>query len=195
MQTEILTKEGFLKQFGSFEAFFKKYFPFLCSYVDMFVADRQIAEDIVADIFKSIWENRHSPKLAAISDLKAYIYRSAKNKVRTYHRNLQTRGRHFDIIRNTPDHQVVTDNAYTKFTKEESYNNLIKLIKLELKKLPKKCEFIIRLRYFHNVPINEVAAYLGIKESTVRSKTATSIKQIKKNLSHPHLREQFKYSH
>ena len=42
----------------SFQRLFELYYPALCIYTKRFISDRETREDIVQEVFSSIWENR-----------------------------------------------------------------------------------------------------------------------------------------
>ena len=61
----------------AFNTLFNRYYAVLCAYSESFVGDRQVAEDLVQDVFVSIWTKRAELKFD--ETLASYLYRSAHN--------------------------------------------------------------------------------------------------------------------
>jgi len=69
----------------AFEELFRRHVAALTEYAAFYISDRQVAEDIVQDLFVKIWEYRD--RLEIHSSLKAYLYRSIHNSCIQYLRH------------------------------------------------------------------------------------------------------------
>ena len=63
---------------GSFEALFFRYHATLCEIVDAYVGSQAIAEEIVQDLFHTIWRDR--AHLAVRGSLRSYLCVAARNR-------------------------------------------------------------------------------------------------------------------
>jgi RNA polymerase sigma-70 factor (ECF subfamily) len=73
-----------------FDLIFNRYYAGLCVYAESFVGNRQTAEDMVQDVFVSVWMKRG--KLTFDDTLSAYLYRSVHNAAVQYLRLQKARG-------------------------------------------------------------------------------------------------------
>lgn len=60
------------------EVLFKKYYTSLCLFAKTFLKRSDLSEEVVADVFFKLWENRK--KIQINSHLKAYLYIAIKNE-------------------------------------------------------------------------------------------------------------------
>lgn len=61
---------------GAFEQLFHAYHDRLCRYVAAYTKSWEAAEDLVGDLFLNLWRQRE--KLAAVRELNAYLYSTAR---------------------------------------------------------------------------------------------------------------------
>ncbi len=64
------------------ELLFKQYYPFLCSHAIRFVYSRQVAEDIVAEVFANFWHQQ--VYLSFQGPFRSYLFRAVRNRVINY---------------------------------------------------------------------------------------------------------------
>lgn len=64
------------------EQLFRQYYKMLCVYAFRFVSDWDTAEDIVQDVFVSLWNKRDAVELEGA--VKAYLFKSVYNKSLNY---------------------------------------------------------------------------------------------------------------
>ena len=85
---------------ASFEALFHQYYNGLCGYAESLVGMKEIAEEVVQDVFFNIWKNRESLRIR--QSLKSYLYRAAFNNSMMHLRKM--RREHFleDLSRPDP---------------------------------------------------------------------------------------------
>ena len=56
MNKEILFEDIKCGNLSAFEALFRQYYPSMCVIAGKLVANREVAEDIVQDVFIRLWE-------------------------------------------------------------------------------------------------------------------------------------------
>lgn len=66
---------------------FKEYYISLCSYSRRYVGRKDIAEEIVSEIFMKIWENRDT--LSINSSIKSYLFQAVCNNSLYYLRKVK----------------------------------------------------------------------------------------------------------
>jgi RNA polymerase sigma-70 factor (ECF subfamily) len=141
------------------------------------VRDKVVAEDIVQNIFISIWEKREE---LMVKDARYYLLGSLKYAVINYIRS------------------QVMENKYLAFSKnnaggeEEIFsmievNDLSAIIEKGISSLPDKTQEIFRLSRFGHQSTKNISTDLNISEKTVEYHITRSIKFIKAYLKHYYL--------
>ena len=69
----------------AFETLFKEFYPSMCAIAIRFVSDKDVAQDIVQEVFIKLWEKRTSYE--EIPNLKTFLYVSIKNLCFNYLRD------------------------------------------------------------------------------------------------------------
>lgn len=159
--------------FNEFEKIFRENYPLLCNYSMRFVNNRELAEDIVQDLFCHVWENKKNLKIH--TSLRAYLYRS------TYHNSLQ-------YIRKQSVH-----NQYEKFIEMSGSESLrddqaIEEIEIQyiiqktMSSLPERCSKIFRMSRFEGLKYHEIADKLSISVKTVEANMGRALNVFRKSL-------------
>ena len=126
----------------SFQRLFELYYPALCIYTKRFIPDRETREDIVQEVFSSIWENRK--RIVIRTSARNYLITATKNHCLNY---LQRN--HEEYVDKLPQEQIpiYADSGEELYTWEELQTLLrealakkyiphrIKVLKLALKDL------------------------------------------------------------
>ena len=148
----------------------------LLRYIFMFVKSKEIAEELLSDVFFAIWQQRK--ELLEIDNFKAYIYKVAKFNALNYLRSksdIKTLG--------LDDIQLDLFTA-TQTTPEDKYisQEVISNINQAIRSLPPKCQLAFKLIREDHFSYKEVADHLEISVKTVENHIATANKKIKEQL-------------
>jgi len=145
----------------------------LCVYAFSLTKDHDLSEDIVQNVFLSIWKKKSNLKDELV--IKSYLYKSVYNEFIDQYRKekhlLSLEKKHYDVL-----------SEITEDEDENSLERLIKLVKKEIENLPPKCKqtFIlsrqdgltnIEIAEFLNVSIKSVEAHIT-KAFSILRKTA-----------------------
>ena len=71
-----------------FEKLFNTYYSGLVVYASRFSKDTAVAEDIVSDVFASVWENR---SVLYLENTKSYLFSAVRNRSLNYLEQLKVR--------------------------------------------------------------------------------------------------------
>src|SRR5215210_4995292 len=63
---------------AAFESLFRAFAPGLCTFVARYVDSRTVAEDLVQDLFLTIWRKRENIEIDGTVDL--YLFGAARNR-------------------------------------------------------------------------------------------------------------------
>jgi RNA polymerase sigma-70 factor (ECF subfamily) len=153
----------------AFKYFFDSYYSELCNFVNLYLKDKTLSEEIVQDIFVYFWENRE--KININKSVKSYLYSSSKYRSLNQIRNIK---RHEEIhSKLEPDTQIET--SYDEFDEEK----LKDLIQQARQSLPPKCLQIFQLRQDRQLSNKEISEKLGISIKTVENQITIAYKRLR----------------
>jgi RNA polymerase sigma-70 factor (ECF subfamily) len=159
---------------NSFNQLFEDYYQNLCRFVYTFVRDTEISEEIVQELFISIWEQRQS--ISINTSIRAFLYTSVKNKALNYLRNEKTRTRHEnEFARNQG---LRTEDLINLYEKEEFHGILEKAIT----ELPDQCRAIFELRQKQNLSNKAIALELNLSIKTVENQINIAVKKLREKI-------------
>ncbi len=177
MTSRPLTNEGIQllvekAQNGDTDAYGKVYDHFFASiyrYVS-FRLPSDLVEDVVADIFVQGWEKLHSYSARANVPFGAWLFRIARHKVIDLYRTQ----RHFDEV----SEELVDPDELNRAESGLERQYLLKSVRDALKQMPKKYQEILVLFYMADLPHDEIARILRIREGTVRILKFRALKKL-----------------
>lgn len=153
-----------------FERLFSDYYGILVCYAQKYTKREDIAEDIVQDVFASLWEeNRIFPSQA---NFRSFLYISIRNAAFDYLRHQNVESRYIE--------EALTANRFLSddsFQKEEVFRLLFKQIDL----LPERCReiFLLHLEGYDN---DAIAKKLSLSIETVKTQKKHAMKTLRNNL-------------
>lgn len=172
--------EGLLKllrkqELGAFEEIYLRYWKKLYSAAYKRVQSREVSEELVQDIFTSLWVNRETAKVEMLS---AYLFSAVKYKVINYLEKEMSHRQYAEMKQAT---NISIDNS----TEEAVLlNELNKALEIEINKLPPKRQQIFKMSRQEHLSIKQVASHLGISEKTAENQLGKALKVLKVNLKH-----------
>ena len=154
-----------------FDLIFERYWKRLYRYANTIYAEERICEDIVQEVFISLWEKSKTQK---IFNLEAYLLRAVKFKVINHLRDLKFTREHQEVLNELcvpakADQFLVCDDVEA-------------LIHYEIDKLPPKCKRVFVLSRFEDVPNAEIAQQLNISIRTVEKHISDALKHLRTSL-------------
>lgn len=126
-------------------------------------------EDIVQDIFISIWE-KHGATFTGVADLKAYMYAAIRNRLKNSIRHAEHTSRYRRV--RLAEQTAVCDMAQTE---------LLSLISHGLGLLPVECARVMRM-HLEGWDIGEIAEKLGKSTSTVYHQRAEALRILREKI-------------
>jgi len=153
---------------------FDLYYVDLCKYAFKLTEKKEIAEEIVQDIFIYLWEKRDTINIE--SSVKNYIFRAVKNKSLNYFKSKYAKISFQENLADK-DHPVINDTDSSIL-----YNELSKITKMAIDALPERCALIFRLSRNFNMTYKEIAKNLNISVKTVENQIIKALKRIRKHL-------------
>ncbi len=159
-------------QEGDSEAFAKVYDMFFVQVYryTAFRVPKEVAEDLVADIFVKAWEKLHTYKARKNVPFAAWLFRIARHTVIDSYRT--TRG--FEEVSDTLVDEDVFNKANTKVERED----MLKLVNAGLDELPERYREVLLLSYMAELPHSEIARVLRLTEGAVRILKHRALKKL-----------------
>ncbi|WP_128546961.1 RNA polymerase sigma factor [Larkinella soli] len=164
---------------SAFAELYDRYFRLLFNFAYSRLNDRFAAQEIVQEVFVSVWQQRHR---AAVESCRSYLFSSVKNQIISHYRKEYTRRFHYDQweIRHEAS-SALTDQPVLTADLQNRYEQ-------GLGQLPPKCREVFLLSRQGNSN-REIAGQLSISEKTVEQHITRALQTLKS-----YLREHFVYA-
>jgi len=136
-----------------------------------FLKNKEVAEEIVSDVYVKIWNNR--AQLETILNLKSYLFICVRNGCLS----------HLRKVKNEKIISIDSVNEFQFVQVEAPEDNLIEKEKIEqiyaaIETLPCKCKMAFTLAKIHGLKYKEIAEVLGVTEKTVNNHLVLAVKRI-----------------
>lgn len=159
----------------AFEIAFLKYYTPLCHYVWKYVRSKALAEEIVQDVFASIWETRSN--LSTDGHLRGLLYEASRNRALNYIKHQRIVDRYLSEARQRDNSSIVIPDL------DEENDGFIHAAKEAIDNLPTKARHVYKLNQEEGLTYTEIADYLGISVKTVESQIRRSLRILRECLS------------
>jgi RNA polymerase sigma-70 factor (ECF subfamily) len=157
----------------AFGEFYELHLDEIYRYILFRVSDPQEAEDLTAKVFLEAWEDLTSTQgLHKIRNIRAWIYRIARNKVIDYHR---ARKHHEPL---DEDAAEKLQGAWLETDLDELFTS--RQLANGVRRLPPNYQEVIILRFINQLSHAEVAEIMNIRESHVRMLQFRALKRMRK---------------
>jgi RNA polymerase sigma-70 factor (ECF subfamily) len=158
-----------------FEQVFRKYYAGLCAYGRSILHDADEAEEIVQNVFVSIWEKREEIEIT--QSLKSYLYRAVHNHClnRIKHQKVRDEHQQYALHYQEVSYESVSQTVYK--------NELEKQLAKAIEKLPEQCRIIFKLSRFDELRYQEIADQLGLSVKTVENQIGKALKILRTELA------------
>lgn len=158
-----------LKDEHFFYELFQQFYSYLVIFANRKIADYATAEDIVQDVFASVWAN--NKQYNSLHGLKAYLYEAVFHRCQDHQKHLKVEKKythHFIHEQTLPDFSI---------RQEEIYRNLY----LAINKLPERNREVMLL-YLEGKNNQEIAKELNLTVLTVKTHKRNAFRYLKDHL-------------
>ena len=179
-EPRVISEEEFLRTLFSqdprrgCEALFQRYYETLCNHAIRFVYSKDIAEEIVAEVFANFWQSQAFEQITA--SYRAYLYKAVRYRAYNYIR--------FELNRTGPIELAgnLAGEAVLKPDEVLCYNELIRKIDTSIQALPPQCRRAFQLNRLEGRKYAEVAAELQISISAVERLIGRALTRLRADL-------------
>jgi len=161
----------------AFEKLFRSYYKPLCYYADSFLNDMDSAEEIVQNLFYTLWKDRADLKIKF--SLKSYLFQSVQNNAFNHLKHLQV----VDLYR---DKVILEEPEASNFSPidELEYRELESKFTSLLQRLPERQRRIFCMNRFGGKKYSEIAKELSVSVKTVEADISKVLVFLRKELKH-----------
>lgn len=161
----------------AFKFLFQKYYSRLLGYAIRFVQEKEIAEDIIQEVFISFWGKRHFLKSISLSSLLFCMVRNAS--INYLKQKVLVEKYPIEFIENIDGEEKLYTLDFALSADEETlYEDLKKRIQEALSVLPERSREIFLLSRFNGLKNKEIASKLDISTTAVEKHISKSLKKI-----------------
>jgi RNA polymerase sigma-70 factor (family 1) len=157
------------------EILFRKYYRILCSHALRLVYSKEIAEDIVAEIFCRFWSDQ--VYLNITTSYRAYLFKAVRFSSYNYLRwELTKKNNRFDF------ENFIADVNSLRPEETMLFDELSEEIGRVIEDLPSQCKKVFLLSRFENKKYREIADELGISIKAVEGHVSKALEKLRSRL-------------
>lgn len=160
--------------FSAFKSLFQLHYKSLARASYRIISDKDVAEDIVQDIFCKLWEKKDEIQIS--TSLKSYLYQSTINHSLNHLKKLKRSGIREELF--VSSNLSEENNAESNIALKE----INEIVKTAVDLLPQACRTIFVLSRFQHLSYKEIASNLGISPKTVDNQIVKALKHLRKHL-------------
>lgn len=157
----------------AFKSIFDRHYKPLCAFGCRYIKDAFVTEDLVQEVFSSLWEKKSD--FNHENAIKSYLYTSVRNKCLNHLKHKAVLQKHEERL----IYELESQSFFTQhLIEEDTFNQLY----VEVEGLPKAAKKVILLA-LKGLKNKEIAAALSISENTVKTQKKIAYSKLKKKLS------------
>ncbi len=160
-----------------FVAIYNRFYTPLLYFITKYVKKPEVAEEILADVFVTVWNRRMD--FHSVENLQAFLYISAKNASLNTLRS-PNKVTYLESI-TAFEHLLIEDkDTFTQMT----YVELLQSIFEEVERLPNRQKEVFKLTYLEDKTVEEIAQQLEMSPTAVyanRSRAISSLRLVLKS--------------
>ncbi len=166
---------------SAFKKIFTSYYSRLLWFADRYVKSRDIADDIVKELFIELWQKRSHIKLK--SSLKSYLYTATRNRALNFIRQSHSYRNHA-LLQSFEEEELYLVHTKIKNPSElAEHKELEEAVKEAVESLPERCRLVFTLHRNQGFTYSEVAELMEISVKTVENQMARAFRILRDQLS------------
>lgn len=154
----------------AFKTLFYRYWEIAYQLASTKLRSRDVAQEIVDDLFLSFWQRRHALQ---IGNFRHYLHIAIKYKVITYIKHQLSRDQQLH------EYQLQLPAYHEGTMREVEYNDLLRAFENGMKVLPEKTQEVFRLSRIEGLTVAEIANELNVSEKAIEYHITRSRKELR----------------
>ena len=159
----------------AFKKIYDSYWERLFAYTYNRLHIREASEEVVQDVFFSLWAKRESVIIS--SSLSAWLYGATRHRLLNELRAAKVRAVYASNYAAFIKHLYDNSNL-----EHQEVTDLLNSIEASVSELPKKCQAVFRLSRLEHIPNTGIAEKLNISTKTVENYLTQALKHIRTSL-------------
>lgn len=151
---------------------FRLYFAPLCSHVIRFVYSKQVAEDIVSEVFCKFWDARTFQKIN--TSYRAYLFKSVRHAAYNYVK--------FELSRRSPCEKYSLELSPSDPSEILQYDELYQLLDQTINGLPQQCKKVFVLSRMESKRHQEISDELDISVKAIEAHISKALRILRKKI-------------
>lgn len=156
------------------EKIFREHHKMLCKVAYALVKDKSVAEDIVQDVFLTLWRKRN--QLLIDSNLKGYLYRAVSNSCLNYLQSYHKRN--FKATESFDDKALGASFSHDTI----DFDHLNAAVERAIDNLPPRCKVIFILCRVEGLKQQQIAETLKVSVKTVENQMGIALSKLRDEL-------------
>ncbi|SOD88550.1 RNA polymerase sigma-70 factor [Spirosoma fluviale] len=183
-ETRVFSDEYFIEKCFSkspkegFDLLFRKYYTNLCNHAIRYVYSKEIAEDIVAEVFANFWNSKAHEHIT--TSYRSYLYTAVKNRVHNFIKSELNRNTSFDSC--TIDFQNYNTITVLRPDEITHFHELSQKLEIAIQHLPKQSQKAFQLNRLEGKKYSEVALEMKLTVSAVERLISRALARIREEL-------------
>ncbi len=158
------------------EALFREHYSGLCGFVTRYVKSRDIAEEVVQEVFLRIWEQCEGA--GGGTPTRAYLYAAARNQAITILRHERVVARH--VARHASP--AALPAVHPPADDAAQLDEITRAARQAIAALPERSRLVFLLSREREMSYAEIAAVLGISIKTVEGTMMRALRRLRASL-------------
>jgi RNA polymerase sigma-70 factor (family 1) len=158
---------------AAFDALYDRYWRLLYNLAYQKIRDRDLAEELVQDLFINLWVRRE--RLQVQTSMAAYLSMGVRYMIIKFFQKERVQQRYEQTLALQPNYANSTEESL-------GYQELQQVIEQEINKLPEKCREVFQLSRYDHLSQKEISLKLHISEKTVENHIGKALKLLRLSL-------------
>lgn len=157
---------------ASFTQIFNRYWDKLYFIAHKHLKSSQLAEEIVQDVFLTLWEKRETLTIHSLP-----LYLAAMTRYAVYHKLAGQKKQQVIGMQG-----IINEPSTSKDLEYLDNRLLIEIIEKLSNQLPKKCRMVFIQNKLMDIPLQQVADNMNISSKTAEAHLTKALKSMRKNI-------------
>jgi RNA polymerase sigma-70 factor (family 1) len=162
----------------AYQELYSQYYIPLCIYAKQYTKIKEIAEEIVQDVFLHIWEQKG--QLNITLSLKAYLFTAIRNQCLNHLKHLQVVQEYNEyytqLLKDAQDYYIISQETGDSIL---IANELEKTLNKAIEALPEGCRKILIMSRFEGLKHQDIADKLGVTLNTVHKQMSIALDKLR----------------
>jgi RNA polymerase sigma-70 factor (family 1) len=162
----------------AFQQLYNQYYTPLCTYSKRFTKSKEIAEEVVQDVFLKLWERQG--RFMITTSLKAYLFASVRNHCLDHLKHLQIVHKFNEyytlLLKEAEDLYIFSQESGDSMTIAQE---LEESVREAIDSLPVQCQRIFKMSRFDGLKHKDIADKMGVTVNTVQRQMSIALKKLR----------------